>query len=97
MDGALDRRKSRKATFSSELQLVARIICPRFADKFHTDKLRSIFCRVHAPAENRFDLVRHCGGELCEAFLTSCAAVLPERRLFLSGLNWCFLLFSSKS
>jgi len=52
------------------LQSAARIICPLEADKFHTYSLRSVFCQVHAPAENDSDPIRRRSGELCEAFLT---------------------------
>ena len=51
-----------------ELQSAARIICPLWADKFHTCSLRSIFCQVHAPAENDFDSFRRCGGERKRGF-----------------------------
>ena len=66
-----------------ELQSAARIICPLWADKFHTCSLRSIFCQVQevncpkgarettlgcAPAENDFDSFRRCGGERKRGF-----------------------------
>ena len=47
----LDCRKT-PVGFSDKLgQSAARIICPH-GDKFHTCSLRSVFCQVHAPAEN---------------------------------------------
>ena len=42
------------ATFSKRLHPAACIICLPLADKFHTCRARSIFCQVHAPAENDF-------------------------------------------
>ena len=47
-----------------------RIICSPVANKFHTCSLRSIFCQVHAPAENDLDLIFCLRRKLCEAFLT---------------------------
>ena len=55
---------------ASFLQSAARIICSPVANKFHTCSLRSIFCQVHAPAENVLDLIFCLRRKLCEAFLT---------------------------
>ena len=38
-------------------QSAARIICSPMANKFHTCRLRSIFCQVHAPAKNGLHLI----------------------------------------
>ena len=40
-------------------------------DKFHTWSLRSVFCQVHAPAENQLDFLGRLRRQRCEAFLTS--------------------------
>ena len=62
------------ASFLREMQPATRIICPPVGGaKFHTRGLRSVFPEAHVPGKNRFDLIRVCGHELCEAFLTSCA------------------------
>ena len=43
--------------FAKGLQSAARIICLPAANKFHTCRLRSIFCQVHAPAKNGLHLI----------------------------------------
>lgn len=47
------------------------VICPLYADKYHTLQPKKNFCQVYIPAENDFDFFRRCDRELCEAFLTS--------------------------
>ena len=56
---------------ASVLQSAARIICPPLEDKFHTCSLRSIFCQVHAPAENDSHLICDLRRKLCEALGTA--------------------------
>ncbi len=56
--------------FRQFLQSAARIIYLLTAAKFHTCSLRSIFCQVHAPAENDFNFVFRFRGKFCEAVST---------------------------
>src|SRR5699024_451932 len=44
---------------------------PPKADNSHVCGARSVFSDVHAAGKNGFPLIRVCGRELCEAFLTS--------------------------
>ena len=52
-----DCRKTPSGLSDRFLQSAARIICPPMGDKFHTCSLRSVFCQVHAPAENKLDFI----------------------------------------
>ena len=45
------------ALLTKGLQSAARIICSSWANKFHTCRLRSVFCDVHAAAKNRLNLL----------------------------------------
>ena len=44
--------KRARLFWAKGLQSAARIICSLKANKFHTCRLRRIFCQVHAPAKN---------------------------------------------
>ena len=50
-------KKGRRPFLTKGLQSAARIICSLEANKFHTCRLRSIFCQVHAPAKNGLHLI----------------------------------------
>ena len=52
-------RLSKKALpfWTKGLQSAARIICSLKAKKFHTCRLRSVFCDVHAAAKNGLHLL----------------------------------------
>ena len=52
-------RLSKKALpfWTKGLQSAARIICSLKANKFHTCRLRSVFCDVHAAAKNGLHLL----------------------------------------
>ena len=63
-----DCRKTPSGLSDKLLQSAARIICPPLGDKFHTCSLRSVFCQVHAPAENSFEFICHHGWQTLRDF-----------------------------
>ena len=70
-DSHLTCRKSPSGLSASFLQSAARIICSPAVNKFHTCSLRSIFCQVHALAENVFTLFSACAENSAKLFLLS--------------------------
>ncbi len=51
------------------MQPIARTPCPLSADNSHTNGLRSVFCHVHAAAENGLCPFRACGRETLRVLL----------------------------
>ena len=63
-------KKGQSPFLTKGLQSAARIICSLKANKFHTCRLRSIFCQVHAPAKNDSILFAACGRQTLRGFWT---------------------------
>ena len=78
---------------TKDSQPAARIICSLKANKFHTCRLRSVFCDVHAAAKNGSDLIRGLraansarritvrGGQRDRQIDAGIAEGLPERKV----------------
>ncbi len=70
-DSAAKRGEKPRSGFSAKfLQSAARTPCALMAHNSHTNGLRSIFCQVHALAENDLTLFADCRRQTLRGFLT---------------------------